>query len=253
MSGTSFYQLGTFIGAEIKSAKSYADTQATAAKNDAISALRAGVADAGNDLAKLYALIQGIQDVIGSDDTTLDTVQEIVAYIKSNKSLIDGVTTNKVDKSSIYDGLDSTDATKVLSAAQGKVLSDAIATEATARSTADTSLSNRLDVVEGDATTTGSIAKALADAKAYADSLDEAMDGRVDALEEAVGAATGNLEDLTTTAKDDLVQAINEVDSNTDAVAGRVTTLEAATSTYALKSEVGTYADFTTAYAAAIA
>ena len=253
MSGTSFYQLGTFIGTEIKATKAYADTQATAAKDDAIAALRAGVAEAGNDLSKLYSLIQGIQTVINSDDLTLDTVQEIVEYIKSNKSLIDGVTTNKVDKTSIYNALDSIDATQVLAAPQGKALSDAITAEASTRGTAVSGLSTRLDTVEGDATTEGSIAKALSDAKVYADGLDGAMDTRVVALEEAVGADTGNLSDLTTEAKDNLVAAINEVDGNADAVAGRVSTLEGATSTYALKSEVGSYSDFTTAYAAAIA
>ena len=57
-----------------------------------------------------------------SDDTTLDQLSEIVAYIKSNKSLIDSITTSKVNVSDIIDNLTSTDTNKPLSANQGKVL-----------------------------------------------------------------------------------------------------------------------------------
>ena len=54
---------------------------------------------------------------------------EIVAYIKSNKSLIDGITTSKVSVSDIVNNLTSNVANKPLSAAQGvalKALIDAI-------------------------------------------------------------------------------------------------------------------------------
>jgi hypothetical protein len=57
-----------------------------------------------------------------SDDTTLDQLSEIVAYIKSNKSLIEGITTNKVSVSDIIDNLTTSLANKPLSAAQGVVL-----------------------------------------------------------------------------------------------------------------------------------
>ncbi|MBA9078932.1 hypothetical protein [Rufibacter quisquiliarum] len=75
--------------------------------------LRGGVEVDGDTLAKLRALISTLQTVseaeqtkvaqlqaaIASDDLTLDTVQELVTYIKANKNLIDSVTTNKLDKS----------------------------------------------------------------------------------------------------------------------------------------------------------
>ena len=61
-----------------------------------------------------------------SDDTTLDQLSEIVAYIKNNKDLIDGVTTSKVNVSDIIDNLTSTAANKPLSANQGKVLKELI-------------------------------------------------------------------------------------------------------------------------------
>lgn len=71
-----------------------------------------GVAVDGNTLAKLRALIATLQGVVTteqgkvtalqalmqSNDLTLDTVQELVDYIKANKNLIDSVTTNKQDK-----------------------------------------------------------------------------------------------------------------------------------------------------------
>lgn len=57
-----------------------------------------------------------------SDDTTLDQLSEIVAYIKSNKNLIDGITTSKVNVSDIIDNLTSTATNKPLSAKQGTVL-----------------------------------------------------------------------------------------------------------------------------------
>ena len=64
-----------------------------------------------------------------SDDTTLDQLSEIVAYIKSNKTMIDAVTTGKVSTSDIVDNLTTNASGKVLSAAQGvrlKALIDAI-------------------------------------------------------------------------------------------------------------------------------
>lgn len=61
-----------------------------------------------------------------SDDITLDQLSEIIAYIKSNRSLIENVTTNKVSVVDIIDNLTSTATDKPLSANQGKVLKDLI-------------------------------------------------------------------------------------------------------------------------------
>ena len=61
-----------------------------------------------------------------SDDITLDQLSEIVAYIKSNRTLIENVTTNKVNVADIVDNLISTATDKPLSANQGKVLNDLI-------------------------------------------------------------------------------------------------------------------------------
>lgn len=78
-------------------------------------------------------LIQGLTDRINalgdSDDTTLDQLSEVVAYIKSNRGLIDAITTSKVSVSDIVDNLTTNVSNKPLSAAQGvalKALIDAI-------------------------------------------------------------------------------------------------------------------------------
>ncbi len=57
-----------------------------------------------------------------TDDTTLDQLSEIVDYIKSNKSLIEEITTTKVSVSDIIDNLTTSVANKPLSASQGVVL-----------------------------------------------------------------------------------------------------------------------------------
>lgn len=76
--------------------------------------------------ADLRALIEGLTGRLNaladSDDTTLDQLSEIVAYIKSNKALIDAVTTGKVSVSDIVDNLTTNASGKVLSAAQGVAL-----------------------------------------------------------------------------------------------------------------------------------
>lgn len=78
-------------------------------------------------------LIQGLSERLSaladSDDTTLDQLSEIVAYIKSNRDLISAITTNKVSVSDIVDNLTTNVVNKPLSAAQGvalKALIDAI-------------------------------------------------------------------------------------------------------------------------------
>ena len=78
-------------------------------------------------------LISGLTDrldaLADSDDTTLDQLSEVVAYIKSNRSLIDAITTSKVSVADIVDDLTTNVSNKPLSAAQGvalKALIDAI-------------------------------------------------------------------------------------------------------------------------------
>ena len=86
--------------------------------------------NAHNDIRiSIYELSDRLNALADSDDTTLDQMSEIVAYIKSNKGLIDEITTNKISVSDIIDNLTTNVSNKPLSAAQGvalKALIDAI-------------------------------------------------------------------------------------------------------------------------------
>lgn len=81
----------------------------------------------------IRVLLQGLTNrlnaLVDSDDTTLDQMSEVVAYIKNNKSLIDAITTSKVNVSDIIDNLTTNASNKPLSAAKGvtlKTMIDAI-------------------------------------------------------------------------------------------------------------------------------
>lgn len=79
--------------------------------------------NAHNDIRlELQRLAGIIADLLDSDDATLDEMHEIVAYIKSNKALIDAITTSKVNVADIINNLDTNVSDKPLSAAQGVVL-----------------------------------------------------------------------------------------------------------------------------------
>lgn len=79
--------------------------------------------DAHGDIRLLIdGLTTRLNALANSTDTDLDQMAELVAYIKSNKSLIDGITTSKVSISDIVDNLTTNVANKPLSAAQGVVL-----------------------------------------------------------------------------------------------------------------------------------
>ena len=123
---------------------------AKAAQKPAYTASEVGADPSGTAVAQVAAhntgeaahsdirlLIQGLTDRINaladSDDTTLDQLSEIVAYIKSNRDLISSITTSKVSVTDIVDDLVTSVADKPLSAAQGvalKALIDAISVPA---------------------------------------------------------------------------------------------------------------------------
>ena len=78
---------------------------------------------AHNDIRLLVqGLTERLNTLADSDDATLDQMSEIVAYIKSNKSLIDAITTGKINVSDIIDNLTTNASNKPLSAAQGVIL-----------------------------------------------------------------------------------------------------------------------------------
>ena len=106
-----------------------------------------------NDLRlALKGLTDRINAALDSDDTTLDQMSEVVAYIKSNKSLIDAITTSKVNVSDIVNNLTTNVSNKPLSAAQGVVIKTLI----------DALRNDKLDAAE----LTNAVNTALAQAKA---------------------------------------------------------------------------------------
>lgn len=99
-----------------------------------------------SDIRELISgLTTRLNALADSDDTTLDQLSEIVTYIKANRTLIESVTTNKIDVTDIVDNLTSTSATKPLSANQGKVLKDLI-------DSLNSIVSAKIDTINGDTT-----------------------------------------------------------------------------------------------------
>ena len=106
-----------------------------------------------NDLRlALKGLTDRINAALDSDDTTLDQMSEVVAYIKSNKSMIDAITTSKVSVADIVNNLTTNVSNKPLSAAQGVVIKTLI----------DALRNDKLDTAE----LTNAVNTALAQAKA---------------------------------------------------------------------------------------
>lgn len=79
--------------------------------------------DIRNSITELTIRLNALAD---SDDTTLDQLSEIVAYIKSNKDLISAITTDKVSIEDIIDNLTTNSTDKPLSAAQGMRLKELV-------------------------------------------------------------------------------------------------------------------------------
>ena len=119
----------------LNQAKTYVDTKISTETSQRTNAITAhNVAnDAHADIRTLISTLQNkVTTLLDSDDTTLDQMSEVVAYIKNNKSLIDSITTDKVNVSDIVNNLTTNSTNKPLSAAQGvaiKALIDALTTE----------------------------------------------------------------------------------------------------------------------------
>ena len=126
-------ELPTFKGADGKSAYQYAlEAGYKGTEQDFINHLvdasivvNEHIVDstAHNDIrVSLQNLVNKINTLLDADDETLNQTSEIVAYIKSNKDLIDNITTSKVNVTDIIDDLVTNISNKPLSAAQGTVL-----------------------------------------------------------------------------------------------------------------------------------
>lgn len=79
--------------------------------------------EAHNDIRLELQRLNGIiNDILDSEDPNLDEMHEVVAYIKSNKTLIEAITDAKVNVVDIIDNLFTNVANRPLSAAQGVVI-----------------------------------------------------------------------------------------------------------------------------------
>ena len=110
----------------LKAAQEYTDKQIAAIPTPDVSGqinAHNTATDAHNDLRLLIVgLTERLNALANSDDTTLDQMAEVVAYIKDNRELIEQVTTGKVSVSDIVDNLTTNVSNKPLSAAQGVAL-----------------------------------------------------------------------------------------------------------------------------------
>ena len=124
-------KLQTDLDTTLATAQAYTDTKtaelaSTTEITNSISAHNTS-ADAHDDIRDLITgLTTRLNTLADSDDTTLDQMSEIVEYIKSNKSLIDSITTNKVNVSDIINNLTTNVTNKPLSAAQGVAIKSLI-------------------------------------------------------------------------------------------------------------------------------
>ena len=141
-----------------------------------------------NDLRlALKGLSDRINVVLDSDDATLDQMSEVVSYIKSNKSMIDAITTSKVSVADIVNNLTTDISNKPLSAAQGVALKELI--DALSNSLAGYRTAAAQDVIDS-----GKVDKVTGKGLSSNDYTDDAK-AKVDSL--APVATSGSYNDLT--------------------------------------------------------
>lgn len=119
---SSTYETKTDASVKLTEAKNYTNTVA----DNKIAAHNTNTTT-HNDIRNLISgLTTRLNTLANSDDETLDQMSEIVEYIKSNKSLIDGITTSKVNVADIVNNLTTNVVNKPLSAAQGVAIQSLI-------------------------------------------------------------------------------------------------------------------------------
>jgi len=143
-----------------------------------------------NTIYGLNSDLLALQNADASEATTraseITRVEGLVSAEESSRIAADGdlTTLSTTEKGSLVGAIN-----EVVSSvsSQSTSLNDAIDSEEAARIAADEALDARLDIVEGDDTVVGSIAKAESDAKAYADSILSAFEaGDFQTLEDLV-------------------------------------------------------------------
>jgi formylmethanofuran dehydrogenase subunit D len=187
------------VAKALKDAKDYTDAEVLSEESARIAAdlveQSARIA-ADNALDSRLDTIEGSDATEGSiakaekdakDYTDAEVLSEESARIAADDALdarldiIEGADTvvGSVAKA-LKDAKDYTDA-EVLSEESARIAADLV--EQSARIAADNALDSRLDTLEGADTVVGSVAKALKDAKDYADAIDLDLQGQIDSLD----------------------------------------------------------------------
>lgn len=170
--------------------------------------------------------IDGINNLLQSDDTNLDELQEIVTYIKNNKSLIDGITSSKISYTDIVDNLTSELANKPLSAKQGYILKGLI-------DTLQTAVNNRYTKSETDTLLNGKADKSTTYTKTQVNNL---LSGKQDITIPTItiaGVEYTNLEAAISAINDyaeTIEQVIGSISGSDTTIATRLTQLESSVS-----------------------
>jgi len=221
------------IAALATSSQAYADT----AEADAVTAAAAytdgEVSTEATARAAADTALSGRLDTLEGDATTAGSVAKALADAKSyaDTAESDAVSTAAADATSKANAAQSAaeataaaDATSKANAAQSAAEATAaadatskVSAEASTRAAADTALSGRLDVIEGADTVEGSVAKALKDAKAYADQAeaDAESAAAADATSKANAAQSAAAADATS--KANAAQSAAEATASADA------------------------------------
>ncbi|MDE6024224.1 MAG: tail fiber domain-containing protein [Lachnospiraceae bacterium] len=179
-----------------------------------------------NDIRELINVLDNrLNALADSDDTTLDQLSEIVAYIKSNRTLIENVTTNKVNVSDVIDNLTSTATNKPLSANQGKILKDFIDDIIIALSEVDTKITTSKNDTINFCESTYAKKQEVSEINRGVGLMQSAISlhgQRITDLETTVNNMEGiNTEDLVTTT--DLNNALTNINTNSVNCSGTVT------------------------------
>ena len=172
---------------------------------------------AHNDIRDLISgLTNRLNALADSDDTTLDQMSEIVAYIKSNKSLIEEVTTNKINVSDIVNNLTTNVSNKPLSAAQGvalKALIDGLEKADIGLGNVDNTSDVNKPVSTAQATAIADAKKAGTDAQTKADSAYNLANGKQDKIAGTEGQIAGFDSNGDLVAKDAIQSDLSQADS----------------------------------------
>ncbi len=184
-------------------------------------------------------LVSAINEVNKNADTNAAAIaQEITDRANADKTLQGNIEAEATARAEADETLQKNiDAEKDARINADTALNEAIVAETKEREAADTALQASIDTLNGDETVNGSVANTVKTQAEKADYTGTQVNGATGttSIGDALSAtatqvntnteAIGTLSGLTTDAKDNLVNALNEVDANTDANTQAIATL----------------------------